>query len=384
MFYLIRFLFSSFLIILLLSSKTSAQNLELKEAFPNLKFELPVEFIAANDGSKRLFVLEQKGVIKVFTNNSKATEAKDFLDITDRVESGGEKGLLGLALHPDFKTNGYFYINYTTGRDLKTNISRFSLNKNDKTKADPNSEVVLLSYKQPYSNHNGGKVAFGPDGFLYISAGDGGSGGDPLNSGQSLNTLLGKIMRIDVNKKEGNLNYGIPSDNPFKGNKNGYREEIYAYGLRNVWKFGFDRKTGQLWAADVGQNEIEEIDIIELGGNYGWNVMEGDNCFRKETCDKAGLKLPVYQYLQKSGAGQSITGGYVYRGNQLKNLDGWYIYGDYATGNIWRLKLDDTGKVENHLIERLMGAVSSFGEDENGEIYICSYGTGKIHKISEK
>ncbi|HYG40125.1 MAG TPA: PQQ-dependent sugar dehydrogenase [Cytophagales bacterium] len=365
-------------------SSCFSQELDIKEAFPNLKFDYPVEFIPLQDGSKRIFVLEQKGIIKVFKNETSVKETKDFLNISQQVESGGEKGLLGLAFHPEFKTNGYFYVNYTTGNDLITRISRFSLSKTNKEEADPGSELVLLTYEQPYDNHNGGKIAFGPDGFLYISAGDGGSGGDPMGNGQNLNTLLGKIMRIDVDKKAGNLTYAIPEDNPFKGNNEGYKEEIFAYGLRNVWKFSFDKKTSEIWAGDVGQNAIEEIDIIEKGGNYGWNIMEGRECFKKESCDKKGLKLPVYQYLQQSGAGRSITGGYVYRGKSIKTLNGWYVYGDYTTGNIWRLKISETGETENHLITRLKGAISSFGEDESGEIYVCSYGNGKIYKIIEK
>ena len=205
-----------------------------------------------------------------------------FLDIIKKVDSGGEKGLLGLAFHPEFKSNGYFYVNYTRSSPLETVISRFKISSANTQVADPSSRRNIATYSQPYSNHNGGKIAFGKDGYLYISAGDGGSGGDPQNNGQDRKAFLGKILRIDVNKPTGNKRYGIPPDNPFKNNKSGYREEIYAYGLRNVWRFNFDYETGQLWAGDVGQNELEEIDIIEKGGNYGWRIMEADVCFKTQ------------------------------------------------------------------------------------------------------
>lgn len=357
-----------------------AQKTELKEAFPNLKFDHPVEFIAAPDGSNKIFIVEQGGKIKVIENEPGVKEARVFLDIEQKVESGGEKGLLGLAFHPNFKENGYFYVNYTGGEKLTTYISRYSSKKNMEV-ADPQSERVLLSYEQPFGNHNGGKIAFGPDGFLYISAGDGGSGGDPYGNGQNLNVLLGKIIRIDVDRSDNNRFYSIPPDNPFK-DKKGSREEIFAYGLRNVWKFSFDKKTGKLWASDVGQNDREEVDVIEKGGNYGWNIREGTVCFKNKDCEESGFKLPIHEYLHKDGLGQSITGGYVYRGKTIKELEGWYVYGDYTSGNIWKLK--EEGKKTNTLIAKLPGAISSFGEDANGEIYVCSYGDGKIYKLVNK
>jgi glucose/arabinose dehydrogenase len=382
------FVYISVLVSLLFSaSSIKSPKISLQEAFPNLTIDMPVEFVNAGDGTNRNFVLAQKGIIHVFPNKADAAHTKEFLNITKQVVSGGERGLLGLAFHPDFKDNGYFYVNYTRGNPLETAISRFQVSKTNPDKADPSSELVLLTYRQPYSNHNGGKIAFGKDGYLYISAGDGGSGGDPENRSQNLKELLGKIMRIDVNQKNGSLHYGIPPDNPFRGNKEGYREEIYAYGLRNVWRFSFDEQTGKLWAGDVGQNAREEINIIEKGGNYGWKVMEGSVCYtgrnsgKNDDCRQKGLIEPVYEYLHSAGVGQSVTGGFVYRGKQMPQLAGKYIYGDYQSGKIWALSLGSNGKAENELIADLEGLVSAFGADQNGEVYVCSYGEGKILKL---
>lgn len=361
---------------------TKTGKYELREAFPGLTFDQPVEFINPGDGTNRIFVLAQEGIIHVFNNRRESKNTGEFLNLTNKVVSGGERGLLGLAFHPDFKRNGTFFINYTRGNPLETAISRFQVSKTDPNRADPASEVVLFTYRQPYDNHNGGKIAFGPDGYLYISAGDGGSGGDPHNNGQTLNTLLGKIMRVDVNVKEGNLNYGIPKDNPYKANKEGHREEIYAYGLRNVWKFSFDEPTGKLWAGDVGQNALEEISIIERGGNYGWRIMEGKECFKSKNCDQTNLKKPVWQYTHASGDGQSITGGYVYRGTRFPALVGKYIYGDYNSGNIWALSQQTDGTVFNELLLDYDGLISSFGEDQEKELYVCSYGDGKILQLA--
>lgn len=355
---------------------------QLQEAYPHLSFDQPVEFVTPNDGTKRTFVLAQKGVIYVFPNQSDTKNSSTFLNITKQVVSGGERGLLGLAFHPKFKQNGYFYVNYTRGNPLETAISRFQVSKNNPNQADQGSERVLLTYRQPYSNHNGGKIAFGPDGYLYISAGDGGSGGDPQNNGQNLATLLGKIIRIDVDKQEGNLPYAIPNDNPFKRNGKGFREEIYAYGLRNVWKFSFDASTGQLWAGDVGQNTREEVSIIERGGNYGWRITEGKDCFKAKNCDQASLKKPVWEYLHASGDGQSITGGFVYRGRQFPALTGKYIYGDYLSGKVWTLAIKEDGTVFNELLLDYDGLISAFGEDQDGEVYVCSYGDGRILKLA--
>ncbi|MEJ7693586.1 PQQ-dependent sugar dehydrogenase [Daejeonella sp.] len=360
----------------------SVQSVALKDAFPALSFSMPIEFLSPKDGTNRNFVVAQRGKIHVFANSPNVKESKVFLDIESKVTAGGERGLLGMAFHPEFKKNGYFYLNYTRNTSgLETVISRFTASKNDPNMADPASEVILLTFKQPYNNHNGGKVAFGNDGFLYIGVGDGGSGGDPQKNGQNRTTLLGKILRIDVNKTSGGLKYSIPADNPYKGNTQGFKEEIFAYGIRNPWRFSFDKTTGDLWMGDVGQNKIEEIDIVKKGGNYGWNVMEAEDCYGSGNCNTQDLILPVWSYRQGPQTGNSVTGGHVYRGKSLKSLKGKYIYGDYVTGNIWALTPSSGGKYSNALVIKHKGMISSFGEDANNELYVCSYGDGKIYKL---
>mgnify|MGYP001262301701 CR=1 FL=1 len=260
--------------VLLLAPLVYAQY-ELEIAFPNLTFARPVDLQHAGDGSDRIFIVEQAGVIRVFANTSSVATADTFLNIQNRVnDSGNEEGLLGLAFHPNFATNGYFYVNYTASNPRRTVVARYRVSANP-NRADANSEFVLLTVNQPYENHNGGQLAFGPDGYLYIGMGDGGSGGDPQNNGQDRRGLLGDMLRIDVDNPAGGLNYGIPPDNPFVGNTSGYREEIYAYGFRNPWRFSFDFVTGWLWVGDVGQGSREEVDIVEKGLNYGWRIMEG-------------------------------------------------------------------------------------------------------------
>lgn len=350
-------------------------------AFPELSFTRPVDLQTPSDGSNRLFVVEQAGVINVFPNSAGTTSKKTFLDIRSKVDDGGnEEGLLGLAFHPEYASNGYFYVNYTATRPNRTVISRFKVSSSNPDEADPTSEVVLLTFEQPYSNHNGGQVSFGPDGYLYIAAGDGGSGGDPHGNGQKLSTLLGKILRIDVNNTSAGRQYSIPADNPFAGNKQGYREEIYAYGLRNPWRFSFDPATGTLWTGDVGQNAWEEIDIIEKGGNYGWNTMEGNHCFDpKSGCKRDGLKLPIHEYDRNEGI--SVTGGFVYRGPSLKALTGKYVYADYATRRIWALDASNRSRPANSLLLEANFNISSFGVDKDQELYLCGF-DGKIHKLA--
>lgn len=353
----------------------------LERTFPGLSFQMPVELVAAPDHTHRIFVVEQKGVIQAFPNIAEVKQSTVLLDIETAVNSGGEKGLLGLAFHPHFESNGYFYVDYTRGSSLETVISRFRVNPSNPNAADPGSETILLRFPQPYANHNGGKVAFGNDGFLYISTGDGGSGGNPKNNAQDRSVLLGKILRIDVDHPSGNLPYGIPTDNPFAGNKQGFREEIYAFGMRNAWRFSFDKPTGTLWAGDVGQNKIEEVDIIEKGGNYGWHIMEGNECYKGQACTTDGLISPIWQYVQGSDTGQSVTGGYVCHDKHLPELEGKYIYGDYVTGNIWALTYSPEKVVTNERIARLSGGLSSFGEDDEGNLYALSYSAGKIFRI---
>jgi glucose/arabinose dehydrogenase len=364
------------------SEQTSGYQLSF--AFPELEFEMPVELVSPEDNTNRAFVVEQSGRIMSFVNKPDAKNATIFLDIVKNVDSGGEKGLLGLAFHPDFKSNGFFYVNYTRSSPLETVVSRFKANGASPQTADPKSEQVLLHFRQPYSNHNGGKIAFGKDGFLYISTGDGGSGGDPHNNGQDRTSWLGKILRINVDKPAGGKKYSIPSDNPFRGNEEGYLEEIYAYGLRNVWRFNFDDETGQLWAGDVGQNKIEEVDIIEKGGNYGWRIMEGEECFKPRDCKKENLILPIWSYHQGSSTGRSVTGGYVCRDKNLPALNGKYIYGDFVSGNIWALTFSGNRATKNELIASLPDGLSSFGEDSRKNLYVLSYGSGKIYSITAK
>jgi glucose/arabinose dehydrogenase len=297
---------------------------EVTDAFPNLSFNRPVGVYHAGDGTNRLFVIDQQGEILVFENSKNTQTSEVFLNIRDRVLYGGEQGLLGLAFHPNFASNGLFYVDYTADNPRRTVIARYTVAQGNPNQGNENSEKVVMEVYQPYSNHNGGQIAFGPDGYLYVALGDGGSGGDPLGNGQNRSTMLGSILRIDVNTGGG---YGVPADNPFIGNTHGYRDEIYAYGFRNPWRFSFDPVTGWLWAGDVGQSQREEVDIIEKGGNYGWNIMEGSLCYNPSSgCEQTGLELPILDY--DRNLGYSVTGGFVYRGTELPGLTGAYIYGD--------------------------------------------------------
>lgn len=361
-------------------SPTSPDGYRTEVAFPNLSFNRPVDLQHAGDNTNRIFVVEQEGRILVFGNDASVSESTLFLDIKGKVDDGGnEEGLLGLAFHPDYETNGFFYVNYTASNPNRTVIARFKVSP-DGNKADPASEYVILEFNQPFSNHNGGQISFGPDGYLYIGAGDGGSGGDPQGNGQNRAALLGKILRIDINQEANGKRYGIPADNPFAASSE-FRKEIYAYGLRNPWRFSFDVETNTLWAADVGQNSYEEIDIIEKGGNYGWNTMEGNHCYEPSSgCNKTGLKAPVWEYGRREGV--SVTGGFVYRGPTLPGLTGKYIYGDYASGTIWALdKQTGSNPVNTKLMESDL-EIASFGVDQKNELYICSF-DGKIYRITQ-
>ncbi|HEX9650295.1 MAG TPA: PQQ-dependent sugar dehydrogenase [Cyclobacteriaceae bacterium] len=361
-------------------AKQPLGNYKIVEAFPKLLFARPVDFQHAGDGSNRIFVVEQAGLISVFSNDE-ITEVKNvFLDISNLVDDGGnEEGLLGLAFHPNYAANGFFYVNYTASNPNRTVISRFSVSANANL-ADPASEMVILEFTQPFSNHNGGQISFGPDGYLYIATGDGGSGGDPQGNGQNLSTLLGKILRIDVNNQSGINAYSIPQDNPFANNSSGFREEIYAYGLRNTWRFSFDPVTGWIWAGDVGQNAYEEIDIIEKGGNYGWNIMEGNHCYEPPSnCNETGLKGPVWEYGRSEGI--SVTGGFVYRGSDFLEFMNSYIYADYGSGKIWALDFSDLNNPVNSVLIASALNISSFGIDQNHELYLCAF-DGKIYKLA--
>ena len=376
-----RYSILSTLLAILCTACVQGQSYEAVKAFPALYFQNPVEIVHAGDGSNRLFVLEQSGIIRVFPNNPNVAKADTFMNIKSKVLSGGELGLLGIAFHPDYKNNGYFYLDYTADNPRRTIIARYQVDPNNPNKGDAASEQVLLEINQPYTNHNGGKIAFGPDGYLYISMGDGGSGGDPENRAQNRSSLLGKMLRIDVNNTANGKNYALPADNPFVGNQNGYSEEIYAWGLRNAWKFSFDPETGWLWAADVGQGKWEEISLIEKGRNYGWRIMEGKHCYNPSTnCDTTGLVQPIWEYSHSLGV--SVTGGYVYRGTALPGLNGKYIYGDFGSGRIWALEYDGESSPINTQILQDQPSVASFGVDQNNEIMFSSF-NGSIYRIRQ-
>lgn len=336
----------------------------------------PILLTHAGDGSNRLFVPTQQGVIHSFTNDEAAQKTTIFLDIRDRVrysDSQNEEGFLGLAFHPKFKTNGELFVFYTDVKAKMANVvSRFRVSKTDPTKADPASEEEIIRFEKPFWNHDGGTIAFGPDGFLYVTHGDGGAGNDPHENGQNLKTILGKVLRLDVDHKGEGKNYSIPKDNPFVA-KAGAAPEIWAYGLRNVWRMSFDRKTGTLWAADVGQNLFEEINILKSGGNFGWNLREALHPFGAKGVDvRDDLIEPLWEYHHEIG--KSITGGFVYRGSKLPELDGAYLYADYITLRTWALWYDAAKDrvVANRPISGPTHSVLSFGEDEKGEVYFLS------------
>jgi glucose/arabinose dehydrogenase len=354
--------------------------IQVERVFPDLSFQEMTNLVQPDDASDLMFVTEQGGSIYSFSANN-SQQADVFLDITDRVNRGGnEEGLLGFVFDPDYQENGYFYVYYSAADPSRSVVSRFSLDEEDTDVADPESEVIIMEVAQPFSNHNAGQLAFGPDGYLYIGLGDGGSAGDPLGNGQNLVTLLGSILRIDVSGLSAPGDYEIPADNPFVGTT-GAREEIWAFGLRNPWRFSFDAETGLLWAGDVGQSSWEEIDIIAKGANYGWNIMEGSHCYSPATgCDQSGLTLPIVEYDHSQGC--SVTGGYVYRGDQTPSLQGYYIYGDYCSGNIWALAYDGNVVTDNILLVDSGLSITSFGEDLAGNLYILDR-QGGIYTLVE-
>jgi glucose/arabinose dehydrogenase len=339
--------------------------------------ETPVGISHAGDGSGRLFILEKVGRIRVVQAGTLLPVP--FLDITDRVGSSqSEQGLLGLAFHPGYANNGHFYTNYTDQQG-RTVVSRFSVGS-DPAQADANSEAVLLILDQPAGNHNGGHLAFGPDGYLYIGTGDGGASGDKFGNGQNGQTLLGAMLRLDV---DGGQPYAVPADNPFAADP-GVRDEIWALGLRNPWRYSFDRQSGGLYLADVGQNTYEEINFQpadSAGGlNYGWPIMEASHCFPQDrACEQAGLALPVVEYDHSQGC--SVTGGYVYRGQEFPMLAGIYLFGDYCSGRIWGLAADGAGGWQVAEMAKTDALISSFGEDEAAELYLVDMGRGALFRI---
>ncbi len=353
-------------------------SLATEQVFPALAFDDPVQLTYAPDGSDRLFVVEQHGAIRVFPNQDDVTASTVFLDLGDVVQCCNEEGLLGLAFHPDYAANGYFYVYYSVPSPRRSVIARFRVSANPDV-ADGASGVVVMEIAQPYENHKGGQLAFGADGMLYVSLGDGGSGGDPQNRAQDLGTVLGKILRIDVDHVDSGLGYAVPPDNPFVGTA-GARGEIWALGLRNPWRMSFDRLTHALFAGDVGQAEWEEIDLIERGKNYGWRRMEGNSCYDPPTdCNDGTLTLPLAVYGHAEG-GCAVTGGFVYRGTRLPELYGAYVYGDYCTGKLWALRWDGAEATVQPLASSGLNP-SSFGEDRDGELYIVNHLAGTIHRL---
>jgi glucose/arabinose dehydrogenase len=339
----------------------------------------PVDFEFPNDGTGRFFILEQTGKIRIIQGG--VLLSSPFLDITNLLESGGEKGLLGLAFHPLYAQNGRFFVNYTrrVSGQLQTVIAEYHVSANDPNKADPTGTITLV-VDQPFDNHNGGQLAFGSDTYLYIALGDGGSGGDPFGNGQNLATLLGKLLRIDI---DSGTPYVIPPDNPFVNDPPALGE-IWAYGLRNPWRFSFDRVTHRLFAGDVGQDNYEEVDIITKGRNYGWNIMEGRHCYPPPTtdCDKTGLTPPIAEYSHSEG--QAIIGGYVYRGAAIPALRGIYVFGDYISGKIWGLRLVSPGTWRRVLLLSSGKFISGFGQDAAGELYLLDYNNGIVYSIQSQ
>ena len=336
----------------------------------------PVDIEQPDDASGRLFVLEQAGTIRVLMNGSLV--ASPFLDIRSLVSTGEEMGLIGLAFHPTFASSGRLYVNYVrtlSSGQMQTVIAEFQVSTTDPNQVDPTSQRILLTVDQPFDNHKGGQLAFGPDGFLYIGLGDGGNGGDPLGNGQNLNTLLGKVLRIDVDSA---VPYAVPPDNPFA--TGGGLPEIFAYGLRNPWRFSFDRGSGLMFVGDVGQDAYEEIDIVRNGGNYGWNTMEGMHCFMPSSgCNINGLTLPIAEYAHTDG--EAVIGGYVYRGGAVPGLKGVYILGDFISGKIWQLSQNGS-TWQRTLLLSTGRAISSFGQDSAGELYVADYNAGSILKLT--
>jgi len=347
-------------------------SIALQDAFAGLRFQAPLQ-VAQVPGESRFVVVEKRGMVQAVSGQTAAT----FLDIRSRVNSTpGEAGLLGLAFHPRWAQNRQVFVNYTapsaaSPANLRSTISRFTSADGGAT-LDPASEQVLLTVEQPFENHNGGSVVFGPDGLLYLGLGDGGSGGDPLGNAQNVSVILGKLLRIDV---DSGAPYGIPPSNPFAAG--GGRPEVYAYGLRNPWRFSFDRATGALWVGDVGQGDWEEVDVVEAGANYGWNRREGRHCYPPGSSSCAGaFRDPVVEYSHAEGA--SIIGGYVYRGAALPQLAGHYVYGDFGSGRIWAVP---AGGPYTPVQVGQGNAISSFGEDAQGELYVVDLVGGQVSKL---
>ena len=339
----------------------------------------PLDLEQPNDGSGRLFVVEQGGTIRIIQNGSLLPQA--FLNISSKVIVQNEMGLLGVAFHPNFQTNRKFYVNYVrnAGGQFQSVIAEYLASAANANQSDPATERILLTVDQisNFDNHKAGQLAFGPDGFLYFGLGDGGSGGDPFGHGQNTQTLLGKMMRIDVDATSPGLQYRIPPDNPFVAG--GGLAEIYAIGFRNPWRFSFDRPSGRLFVADVGQDKFEEVDIVQKGGNYGWNTMEGLHCFNPPSgCNTSGLSLPIVEIAHPEAI--AVIGGFVYHGTAVAGLQGMYIFGDLS-GKIWTLTESPANTFTRSLLLSPGFSISSFGQDTAGELYVADIDSGRVLKI---
>ncbi len=364
-------------------SNSNSQQYILRDAYPNLSFTSITEMVSSNDGTNRIFVTQQRGLIYVFPNDSSVISPKVFLNISDRVtQTGYTPGLLGIAFHPNYLNNRYFFVFYTTEQTpLRTIIARYTTSPTNPDSALKSSELIIMTIPREIPVNNAGKIAFGPDGFLYMGIGYGGPGGDPENVAQNRTSLLGKILRINIDSSAGGNNYSIPPTNPFYGNSQGWRQEIFTWGMRNPWKFSFDLPTNRLWAGDPGQGAWEEIDIIQNGKNYGWRMWEGYSCYWPP-CDTAGMTFPIWVYSHTEGC--VIVGGYVYRGTNIPGLVGKYIYADHCSGKIWALNWDGINPPTNQLLLSASFLISSFGIDQNNNLYVCQYATsggGKIYRI---
>ena len=357
----------------------TANNVSITDAFPGLPgISRPIRMVEV-PGQQLMLVVSQDGQVFSFPKDAAAAELTPVLDWRAQTSrDGNEEGLLGLALSPEFEMNGEVYLYYSASQGARRSVvSRFATTGTAaELRIDPASEQVLLEVAQPFSNHNGGHLEFGPDGFLYIGLGDGGSGGDPQGHGQNLSTLLGSMLRIDVASDGG---YTIPADNPFVGVADA-PPEAWAYGLRNPWRFSFDRETGELWAGDVGQSAWEEINILRAGGNYGWATMEGFECYGAASCDQSGLEMPVVAY-GHAGNGCSVTGGYVARAEDMGVLIGYYVYGDFCSGRLWALRAADAESGAEPVMLQSEGPnISSFAEDQDGQLYMLAF-DGRIYRV---
>jgi glucose/arabinose dehydrogenase len=381
-------------VLCVVAQESPIPELGFEVAFEKLKFERCVVIAHPPDGTDRIFVVEQPGRVKWFENKPDAGEATLALDLTAKVlSSGNEEGLLGLAFHPKFQSNHQVYLQYSfpklgpqRKRDPNTRniVARFEMDsKNEKIL--PESEKVILEIKQPYENHNGGVLQFGPDGYLYIGLGDGGAANDPHGNGQNLKTMLGKFLRIDVDRSEGEKAYAVPKDNPFVG-KEDVLPEIWSAGWRNPWGYHFDRKTGELWSADVGQDKWEEINIVRKGLNYGWNAREAMHDFKPGAAGPFEEPLVEHAHAKPkmTDGANSITGGCVYRGKRLKEAEGVYLYGDFVTGNMYGIKWDGKKVVESRMLfEFKLKQIATFGEDRNGDVYWSTFTDGHLYRFAK-